>query len=109
MQETQEMQVLSLGLEDPLESGHGNPLQYLCLEKFMDRGSLGATVHGVAELDTAKRICRERPAFSDRTVSAVSMEVACIGDHSISLSSQGLQHISPKCGLSHCRALGNRL
>ena len=27
--------------------GHGNPLQYSCLENPMDRGSWQATVHGV--------------------------------------------------------------
>ena len=26
--------------------GHGNPLQYSCLENPMDRGAWGATVHG---------------------------------------------------------------
>ena len=29
--------------------GNGNPLQYSCLENPMDRGVLGATVHGVAK------------------------------------------------------------
>ena len=29
--------------------GHGNPLQYSCLENSMDRGSWWATVHGVAK------------------------------------------------------------
>ena len=28
--------------------GHGNPLQYSCLENPMDRGAWWATVHGVA-------------------------------------------------------------
>ena len=37
MQETQEMQVQSLGWEDPLEEG--NPLQYSCLENPMDKGA----------------------------------------------------------------------
>ena len=31
--------------------GHGNPLQYSCLEHSMDRGAWWATVHGVAESD----------------------------------------------------------
>jgi len=43
----QETQVQSLGQEDPLEKGYGNPLQYSCLEDPMDRGSWWATVHGV--------------------------------------------------------------
>ena len=29
--------------------GHGNPLQYACLENPMDRGAWTATVHGVAK------------------------------------------------------------
>ena len=31
--------------------GHGNPLQYSCLENLMDRGAWRATVHRDAELD----------------------------------------------------------
>ena len=34
--------------------GHGNPLQYSCLENPMDRGAWRATVHRVAELHTAE-------------------------------------------------------
>ena len=30
------------------EGGHGNPLQYSCLENSMDKGAWQATVHGVA-------------------------------------------------------------
>ena len=33
-------------------AGTGNPLQYSCLENFMDRGAWRATVHGVAESQT---------------------------------------------------------
>ena len=29
--------------------GHGNPLQYSCLENSMDRGGWRAKVHGVTE------------------------------------------------------------
>ena len=36
--------------------GHGNPLQYSCLEILMDRGTWWATVHGVTESDTTKHI-----------------------------------------------------
>ena len=32
-----------------VEEGHGNPLQYSCLENPMDRGAWWATVHGVAK------------------------------------------------------------
>ena len=32
--------------------GHGNPLQYSCLENPMDRGYWGPTAHGVAESRT---------------------------------------------------------
>ena len=35
--------------------GHGNPLQYSCLENPMVRGDWWATVHGAAELDTTER------------------------------------------------------
>ena len=31
------------------EAGHGNPLQYSCLENIMDRRVWWSTVHGVAK------------------------------------------------------------
>ena len=46
MQETQETQVQSLGWEDPLDEGNGNPLQYPCLGNPMDRGLVGYTPWG---------------------------------------------------------------
>ena len=36
----------------PPGGGHGNPLQYSCLENPMDRGAWQATVHGVAKSQT---------------------------------------------------------
>ena len=36
--------------------GHGNPLQYSCLENSMDRGTWLATVHGVTGLDTSEQL-----------------------------------------------------
>ena len=37
------------GLGRPPGGGHGNPLQYSCLENPMNREAWGATVHGVAK------------------------------------------------------------
>ena len=34
--------------------GHGNPLQYSCLENPMDRGAWQATIHGVTESNTTE-------------------------------------------------------
>ena len=31
------------------EEGHGNPLQYFCLENSMDRGAWWATAHGITK------------------------------------------------------------
>ena len=45
----QETWVQSLDWEDPLEKVNGNPLQYSCLEKPMDRGTWWATVHEVTK------------------------------------------------------------
>ena len=38
--------------------GHGNPLQYSCLENPMDRGAWWVTVHGVTQSRT--QVCYER-------------------------------------------------
>ena len=38
-----------LGLGRSPRGGHGNPLQYSCLENPMDRGAWWATVHRVAK------------------------------------------------------------
>ena len=49
----QEMQVQSLGREDPPREGNGNPLQYYCLGDPLERGAWWVIVHGVAkESDT---------------------------------------------------------
>ena len=46
------MGVWSLGWEDPLEEGNGNPLQFPCLEVLTDRGSWRATSHRIAKNQT---------------------------------------------------------
>ena len=48
-QETKEVQARFLG---PPGEGNGNPLQYPCLGKLMDRGAWWATVHGVTNSQT---------------------------------------------------------
>ena len=40
------------GSRRSLGGGHGNPLQYSCLENPMDRGAWWATVHRVAKSRT---------------------------------------------------------
>ena len=48
----QETQVWSLGQEDPLEVGHGNPLQYSCLDNSHGQKNLaGYSLQGHKELD----------------------------------------------------------
>ena len=41
--------VRSMGQEDSPGEGNGNPLQYSCLENFMDGGASQATVHGITK------------------------------------------------------------
>ena len=48
----QETRVRFLGWEDPLDEGNGNPLQYSCLEKPMNRGAWWATIYEVAKSET---------------------------------------------------------
>ena len=43
---------LTPGLERSPGGGHGNPLQYSCLESPIDRGAWRATVRGVAKSQT---------------------------------------------------------
>ena len=51
-----EVQLQSLGSEDPLEKGINNPLQYSCLENpHGHRSPSGSCVHGVAKSRTQLR------------------------------------------------------
>ena len=52
MQGPQEMQVQSLGQEDPLEEDMATHSSYSCLENLMDRGAWQAIVCGVSKSQT---------------------------------------------------------
>ena len=39
--------------------GHGNPLQYFCLENPMDREAWQATVHGVGTAEVTEQACMQ--------------------------------------------------
>ena len=61
----QEIQVPSLGQEDPLEKDNGSPLQYSCRDNPMDREAWWVTVHGVAkELDRPEWLKNNKPSSS---------------------------------------------
>ena len=45
----QSIEICYASIEDPPGGGHGNPLQYSCLENSTDRGAWWATHHRVAK------------------------------------------------------------
>ena len=45
-----------LGSEKSPGEGNGNPLQYSCLENYMDREAWQATVHGARESYTTEQL-----------------------------------------------------
>ena len=53
-----------------LAGGHGNPVQYSCLENSMNRGVWWVIVHGVAELDMTERLTLSSVQFSRSVVSS---------------------------------------
>ena len=55
-------------LNDP--EGHGNPLQYSCLENPMDRGAWQAIVHGVSESDLTEVTKHTRTCLMMLTVTS---------------------------------------
>ena len=62
--ETQEMQVRSSGLGRSPGGGHGNPLQYSCLENPVDREAWQATVREVAVSRTRLRTSSAQPVLT---------------------------------------------
>ena len=69
MQETQETLLQSLDQEDPLEGGHGKPLQYSRLENPTDRGAWQATAH---------RVSKSQTRLKQPSMQAQSCNVACV-------------------------------
>ena len=65
MKETQEMQVWSLGQEDPLEEQYGNPLQYSDEESHRQRSLVGYSPRGCKELDTTEQLSTEANTCKD--------------------------------------------
>ena len=53
------------GLGKSLGGGHGNPLQYTCLENSMDRGTWWATVRGLQRQTWLKRLNTAIPHWMD--------------------------------------------
>ena len=45
--------------------GHGNPLQYSCLENPMDRGAWRAMVHGVAKSQTRQKQLKQACTYQE--------------------------------------------
>ena len=77
-------------------SGHGNPLQYACLETPMGRGAWRATVRRVAESDTTE--ATECACTHTRT--HTHTHTTTVQGHQVYLQLYK-QHRHPSLGLSH--------
>ena len=73
------MQVQSLGWEDSPGEGHGNPLQYPCLENPRDREAWWARVHMVSKTRTKPKRLSTRTAHTPGG-STVKSPPANVGD-----------------------------
>ena len=94
--------------------GHGNPLQYSCLENPMDRGGWRATVHGVTragyDLATKPPVCHLLAAGSWASqLTSVCFSVLCKISHITRTTSWGRWEDgtpSEEWGLAHREAPG---
>ena len=71
------MWVRSQGQEDSPGEGHGNPLQYSCLQNPVDRGTWWVTVPGVAKSRTQLKQLSKHPLTYTKTVNILHVCV-CI-------------------------------
>ena len=62
--------------------GHGNPLQYFCLENLMDRGAWWATVHGVTQSRTQLKRLSTRSVLGTPDIQAY-LTIEIKGYHSV--------------------------
>ena len=53
--------------------GNGNPLQYSCLENFMDRGAWRPTVHGLTKSQT--QLSAYTPHFNSQDNSRIKLDL----------------------------------
>ena len=72
--------------------GHGNPLQYSCLEGPMDRGAWRATVHGVARV--GHNLATKRPLYNIVVVFAIQRHESATGAH-VSPHPEPPSHLPP--------------
>ena len=86
---------LIAGLRRSFGGGNGNPLQYSCLENFMERGTWWPTVHGIPKSQTQ---------LSDLTLFLLHIpQIICIIVNVIFQTLETLPHITTSdC---HCRCL----
>ena len=84
------------GLGRSPREGHGNPLQYSCLEHYMDRGAWWATVHEVAK----SRTWLSMQALAKRLTAAPARVCCCSSLRSSNLanSQQRRLGVTPKRG-----------
>ena len=101
MQEMKEIQLRSLGQEDPQEEG--NPLQYSCLENLMDRRTWWARVsslhqvakgyYSVAKRFKPKDLSKLHKPFHQDTNTEVNMSGNCFQ----TMASDNHLYLPPPC------------
>ena len=64
-------------LERSLGGGHGNLLQYSCLDNPMASGTCWAPVHGTAELDTTEQLFVNAQMFSILSLPSLRLLLMC--------------------------------